>query len=237
MNKRYTLEAAREAAGLASCRSSSPGRPATSSSRSPMPNASLREVGNARIVEIPDAKHLRSARPAAAPGRRDRGFRRQALSRPKSEQTFPEIRKVQLFRPTGQGIFLNPLPRRRDMPKQIFDQDRPRSTMAQQLDEAFAGCDQWTLAPPVQRRSSLDFKPRASSSSGSAAAPLPCAPRSRGRCSSRRRAVGGCPRPWPWRWPDARSRPGSPAGPSPAPTATTAPGASRGCVPPAGRRR
>ena len=34
------------------------------------------------------------------------------------------------------------------MPKQIFDQDRPRSTMAQRLDEAFAGCDQWTLAPP-----------------------------------------------------------------------------------------
>lgn len=59
------------------------------------------------------------------------------------------------------------------MPKQIFDQDRPRSTMAQQLDEAFAGCDQWTLAPPVQRRSNLDFSPRALSSiriSGSAAA-------------------------------------------------------------------
>lgn len=59
------------------------------------------------------------------------------------------------------------------MDKQIFDQDRPRSTMAQRLDEAFAGCDQWTLAPPIQRRSSLDFSPRASSSSriiGSAAA-------------------------------------------------------------------
>lgn len=59
------------------------------------------------------------------------------------------------------------------MDKQIFDQDRPRSTMAQRLDEAFAGCDQWTLAPPNQRRSSLDFSPRASSSSriiGSAAA-------------------------------------------------------------------
>ena len=47
------------------------------------------------------------------------------------------------------------------MPKQIFDQDRPRSTMAQHLDEAFAGCDQWTLAPPAQRRSSIDFSPRA----------------------------------------------------------------------------
>jgi hypothetical protein len=62
------------------------------------------------------------------------------------------------------------------MPPQIFDQnaqDRPRSTMAQQLDEAFAGCEVWTLAPPSQRRSSLDFNPRLSSSSriaGSAAA-------------------------------------------------------------------
>ena len=51
------------------------------------------------------------------------------------------------------------------MAKQIFDQARPRSIMAQQLEEAFAGCDQWTLAPPVQRRSSLDFSPRSSSSS------------------------------------------------------------------------
>lgn len=58
------------------------------------------------------------------------------------------------------------------MSQQIFDQDRPRSTMAQRLDEAFAGCDEWTLAPPTQRRSSLDLSPRASSSSrilGSAA--------------------------------------------------------------------
>lgn len=59
------------------------------------------------------------------------------------------------------------------MQKQIFDQDRPRSTMAQRLDEAFAGCEEWTLAPPSQRRSSVDFSPRASNSpriSGSAAA-------------------------------------------------------------------
>jgi hypothetical protein len=49
--------------------------------------------------------------------------------------------------------------------KQIFDQARPRSTMAQQLEEAFAGCEQWTLAPRPQRRSSIDFSPRASSSS------------------------------------------------------------------------
>jgi hypothetical protein len=45
------------------------------------------------------------------------------------------------------------------MPKEIFDQDRPRSTMAQRLDEAFAGCDEWTLAPPSARRSTLDIAP------------------------------------------------------------------------------
>jgi hypothetical protein len=59
------------------------------------------------------------------------------------------------------------------MPREIFDQDRPRSTMAQRLDEAFAGCEDWTIAPPSQRRSTLDFSPRFSSSvriSGSAAA-------------------------------------------------------------------
>lgn len=58
------------------------------------------------------------------------------------------------------------------MSQQIFDQDRPRSTMAQRLDEAFAGCEEWTLAPPTQRRSRLDLSPRVSSSSriiGSAA--------------------------------------------------------------------
>ncbi len=59
------------------------------------------------------------------------------------------------------------------MPREIFDQDRPRSTMARRLDEAFAGCDQWTLAPPTQRRSEMVFSPPASISSrisGSAAA-------------------------------------------------------------------
>lgn len=59
------------------------------------------------------------------------------------------------------------------MPKEIFDQDRPRSAMARRLDEAFAGCEQWTLAPPTQRRSDTVFSSRPSSSSrmiGSAAA-------------------------------------------------------------------
>ncbi len=59
------------------------------------------------------------------------------------------------------------------MPREIFDQDRPRSTMARRLDEAFAGCDQWTPAPPSQRRSAMVLSPQLSSSSrisGSAAA-------------------------------------------------------------------
>lgn len=51
------------------------------------------------------------------------------------------------------------------MPKEIFDQERPRSAMARRLDDAFAGCEQWTLAPPVQRRSDTGFSPRLSSSS------------------------------------------------------------------------
>jgi hypothetical protein len=53
------------------------------------------------------------------------------------------------------------------MPREIFDQDRPkrRSAMARRLDEAFAGCEQWTLAPPSQRRSEAIFSPRLPSSS------------------------------------------------------------------------
>jgi hypothetical protein len=44
------------------------------------------------------------------------------------------------------------------MPKEIFDQERPRSAMARGLDEAFAGCDEWTVAPPSPRRE-LDIAP------------------------------------------------------------------------------
>lgn len=53
------------------------------------------------------------------------------------------------------------------MPKEIFDQDQPRrrSSMARRLDEAFAGCEQWTLAPPTQRRSETTFSPPLPSSS------------------------------------------------------------------------
>jgi hypothetical protein len=40
------------------------------------------------------------------------------------------------------------------MAQEIFDQERPqrRSAMARRLDEAFAGCEEWTLAPPSPRR-------------------------------------------------------------------------------------
>ena len=38
------------------------------------------------------------------------------------------------------------------MSEEIFDQQRPRSTMAKRLDEAFAGCEEWTTAPPIRRR-------------------------------------------------------------------------------------
>lgn len=40
------------------------------------------------------------------------------------------------------------------MRREVFDQERPRSAKAQQLADAFAGCEEWTLAPP-KRRSTL----------------------------------------------------------------------------------
>jgi hypothetical protein len=43
------------------------------------------------------------------------------------------------------------------MPEEIFDQQRPRSAMAKRLDEAFAGCEEWTTAPPTRRRSEPDL--------------------------------------------------------------------------------
>ena len=48
------------------------------------------------------------------------------------------------------------------MSEQVFDQDRPRSTMAKRLDEAFAGCDEWTVIAAPRRRSTLDFAPTSS---------------------------------------------------------------------------
>lgn len=51
------------------------------------------------------------------------------------------------------------------MSEQIFDQDRPRSTMAKRLDEAFAGCEEWTVIAAPRRRSTLDSTPTASGAS------------------------------------------------------------------------
>ncbi len=33
----------------------------------------------------------------------------------------------------------------------IFDQHQPKSSLAQSLNEAFAGCDKWSIAPPRRR--------------------------------------------------------------------------------------
>lgn len=48
------------------------------------------------------------------------------------------------------------------MAQHIFDQHRPRSTMAQRLDEAFAGCDEWTVIAAPSRRNTLDSTPTTS---------------------------------------------------------------------------
>jgi hypothetical protein len=74
-------------------------------------------------------------------------------------------KSIFFVRPAGESLPNAPLQDGVLMSKQIFDQDRPRSTMAQLLDEAFAGCDQWTVVAAPSRRSSLDFSPRSSSSS------------------------------------------------------------------------
>jgi len=38
------------------------------------------------------------------------------------------------------------------MAKKIFDQDGLKSVKARRLNEAFAGCETWTLAPPRRTR-------------------------------------------------------------------------------------
>lgn len=40
----------------------------------------------------------------------------------------------------------------------IFDQHQPKSSLAQSLNEAFAGCDKWSVVPP--RRRSVDSFPQ-----------------------------------------------------------------------------
>ena len=65
------------------------------------------------------------------------------------------------------------------MSKQIFDQDRPRSTMARLLDEAFAGCDEWTHRATGSAAEHARLQaPRRRARRGSSAALTRCAPRS-----------------------------------------------------------
>jgi hypothetical protein len=52
------------------------------------------------------------------------------------------------------------------MAHHIFDQNRPRSTMAQRLDEAFAGCEEWTVIAAPRRRSTLDSTPTTAPAAG-----------------------------------------------------------------------
>jgi len=42
----------------------------------------------------------------------------------------------------------------------IFDQDQPKSALAQSLNAAFAGCDQWTVAPPKRRLATATGAPK-----------------------------------------------------------------------------
>ena len=44
-------------------------------------------------------------------------------------------------------------------PMRDIAQRAKRLTMAQRLDEAFAGCDEWTVIAAPRRRSTLDFTP------------------------------------------------------------------------------
>jgi hypothetical protein len=66
------------------------------------------------------------------------------------------------------------------MAKEVFDQDRPRSAMAQRLDDAFAGCEEWTVAPPSPRRAdALDIAPWLSHSARPRPRPAGVEPESR----------------------------------------------------------
>lgn len=44
----------------------------------------------------------------------------------------------------------------------IFDQHQPKSSLARSLNEAFAGCDKWSIAPPRRRPTDSIPRPRAS---------------------------------------------------------------------------
>jgi hypothetical protein len=44
--------------------------------------------------------------------------------------------------------------------KKVFDQEQPKSSLAQSLNAAFAGCDTWTVAPPKRRAAAVSAPKR-----------------------------------------------------------------------------
>lgn len=42
----------------------------------------------------------------------------------------------------------------------IFDQEQPKSPLAQSLNAAFVGCDKWTVAPPKRRLDPAPWVPK-----------------------------------------------------------------------------
>jgi hypothetical protein len=44
--------------------------------------------------------------------------------------------------------------------KKVFDQEQPKSPLAQSLNAAFAGCDTWTVAPPKRRAAAAVSAPK-----------------------------------------------------------------------------
>ena len=222
-----------------SCRSCSPGRRATSSSRSRYARAARRR-SRQRPHRRDPGREAPSCRSISRSASREEiaGFVG-APESTESEQAFPKFAKCRFFvRPGGES---SPTPYQEDgelVAKQIFDQARPKSTMAQQLDEAFAGCDQWTARAAASAAQQPRLQPprlellEDDRQGGGGADP-----------GARRAVVVGVVQEQDVPGPDAGGRlagdrgRASPARSSPSPTATTAPAASRGRGSRAGRRR
>ena len=107
MNKRYTLEAAAEAARLRAADPARPGRRATSYFPISYAERLAAEAGNARIVEIPDAETFVPLDQPQRAGRGDRRSSRRRL-RPQSEQAFPKFAKCRFFVRPGRESLRNP---------------------------------------------------------------------------------------------------------------------------------
>ena len=180
MNKRYTLEAAEKLSGseLPILLTWAPG------DRFFPIRYAERLAGEARTRASsgsPTPSTFVAARPAAAPRRRDRDVRRAPKLRQNRASCAFFFALACFSSDRGAKCSVQPPYRTESHAQGDLRPGSARSTMAQRLDEAFAGCDQWTLAPPTQRRSEARLQPAAPRSPrGSAAAPPRCGPRSRG---------------------------------------------------------